>query len=241
MKFCTSCGAQLNEQAVFCTSCGTKVTGNVSTQASPVPQQQAVPLQQGYIQPQPPVYTQQPQPTASPPTPQQQVYMPTSPVQQPQYQQNIPQPYQQQTQPKQQVLYNAPYALNRPDQPWSVTIEGENIVARWNWMDGRFFSPHEVTNVTRDYTFTVSLLDNYTWKEIDTTTNKKSGINMSGGKIGFGSSSNTFKGKTSQKSFSAGIGQNNTGEVGIVTFKFDTNAVKQPIRSYLSSCGWRKA
>ena len=109
-------------------------------------------------------------------------------------------------------------------------------------MDAAFFAPHEVTNETRQYTFTVALNANGKWKEIDTTANKSTGVKMSGGKIGFGTSSNSFKGKTSQKSFGFGMGHNNqTGETGLISYKFDTTSVKQPIRDYLSSRGWKKA
>ena len=143
---------------------------------------------------------------------------------------------------KQIALANAPDALNRPDRPWEVTIEGDSIVARWKWMDARFFAPHEISNETRQFTFTVTLSDKMTWKEIDKTENKTSGVKMSGGKLSFGSSSNSFKGKTNQKSFSFGVGQNNqTGEAGIIGFKFNTTDVKQPVRDYLISYGWKKA
>ena len=109
-------------------------------------------------------------------------------------------------------------------------------------MDARFYSPHEVNDETRQYKFTVTLSDNHTWKEQDVTAQKKAGISVNGGKIGFGSSSSSFKGKTTQKSFTMGAGQNNqTGEAGIIAFKFDTNAVKIPIRNYLTSCGWSRA
>lgn len=142
---------------------------------------------------------------------------------------------------KQSVLQNAPNALNRPDQPWQVTVEGDAIVARWKWMDATFFAPHEVTSETKDYAFTVILGDNGKWKEVDRTEQKSSGVNMSGGKIGFGASSQKFIGKTSQKSFSFGTGVNNqTGEGGFIKFKFDTTLVKKPIRDYLESCGWKK-
>jgi len=172
----------------------------------------------------PPVQMARPEPNAQP---------------QPQYQP----PYAQQpmTQ-KQQTLYNAPGALNKPGQPWEVTVEGDAIIARWRWMDATFFAPHEVSDETRAFTFTVTLSDNGKWKEFDVTENKSSGIKMSGGKLSFGSSSSSFKGKTNQKSFSFGMGKNNqTGEVGLVGFKFDTTAVKQPIRDYLTSLGWKKA
>ena len=143
---------------------------------------------------------------------------------------------------KQSVLAKAPGALNKPDQPWEVTVEGDSIVARWKWMDATFFAPTEVNAETKAFMFTVTLNDKGKWKEIDKTENKSSGIKISGGKIGFGSSSNSFIGKTNQKSFSFGTGKNNqTGEVGLIGFKFDTTAVKQPIRDYLTACGWKKA
>lgn len=140
------------------------------------------------------------------------------------------------------VLSQAPGALNRPNQPWQVTVEGDSIVARWKWMDAAWFSPHEVNDETRRFTFTVTLTDKGKWKEIDKTENKSAGVSMSGGKVGFGSSSSTFIGKSNQKSFSFGTGVNNqTGQAGVVGFKFDTTAVKKPIRDYLTACGWKKA
>jgi len=143
---------------------------------------------------------------------------------------------------KQQVLGYAPTALNRPDQPWYVTVEGDSIVARWKWMDATFFAPHEVSDETRQFTFTVMLSDKGTWKELDKVESKSSGVKMGGGKVGFGSSSSSFVGKTNQKSFQFGAGKNNqTGQAGVVGFKFNTTAVKQPIRDYLTYYGWKKA
>lgn len=142
---------------------------------------------------------------------------------------------------KQKVLRDAPNFLNRPDQPWQVTVEGDAIVARWKWMDATFFSPHEVTKEVKDYSFAVILGDNGKWKEIDTTQNKSAGIKMNGGKVSLGASSQNFIGKTSQKSFSFGTGVNNqTGEAGLIKFKFDTSLVKSPVRAYLEGCGWKK-
>ena len=145
---------------------------------------------------------------------------------------------QQQLSQKQQTLQNAPGALNRPDQPWQVTVEGDAIVARWRWMDATFFSPQDVTAEVRDYTFTVTLSDKGTWRELDRSKAKSLG----GGASGFGGSASTFIGKQNMKSFEFGLGKNNqTGEAGLISFKFDTTAVKQPIRAYLTACGWKKA
>ena len=143
---------------------------------------------------------------------------------------------------KQKVLADAPGVLNKPDQPWEVVIEGDSIVARWKWMDATFFSPQDITNAVKEYTFTVKLNDNGKYVETDRMEQKSAGVNMSGGKLKFGSSSNTFIGKTSQKSIQFGIGKNNqTGDMGIIGFKFDTSAVKQPIREYLAACGWENS
>jgi hypothetical protein len=143
---------------------------------------------------------------------------------------------------KQQVLNDAPNVLNRPDQPWQVTVEGDSIVARWKWMDATFFAPNEVSDETRDYTFTVTLTDKGKWKELDKSEQKSSGVSMSGGTLSFGSSSSSFKGKQTTKSFEFGMGKNNqTGEVGLVGFKFDTSIVKKAVRDYLTNCGWKKA
>ena len=143
---------------------------------------------------------------------------------------------------KQQVLYDAVNVLNRPDQPWVVTVEGDAIVGRWKWMDATFFAPAALTEDIKTYTFTVKLDDKGKWKELDTKEEKESGVSMSGGTLSFGTSKSSFKGKTTQKSIQFGIGKDNqTGKVGVVGFKVDTDLVKKPIRDYLTSCGWKKA
>ena len=143
---------------------------------------------------------------------------------------------------KQKVLAGAQAALNKADQPWEVTVEGDSIVARWKWMDASFFGPGQATNEVKSYTFTATLNDAGKWKEKDKTTEKKAGLKMSGGKLSFGSSSGKFSGKTMQKSIHFGVGKNNqTGETGILAFNFDTSKVKKPVREYLVSCGWKKA
>jgi len=143
---------------------------------------------------------------------------------------------------REKILKNAPDALNKANQPWEVTIEGNSIVARWKWMDATFFAPTEINDKTKEFTFTVTLDDKGKWKEIDKSEEKTKNIGMNDGKVGFGLSSSSFKGKTTQKSFEFGLGKDNkTGDVGLVGFKFDTAIIKQPIRDYLTECGWKKA
>ena len=244
-SFCTECGKVLTPGRNFCGGCGTPVNAG---EGAPSPAQP----QPAYTQPPPPP---QPDWQATQPQPQQQQFQPQPQFQQQQQFQPQPQQfqpvYQQQYTPpqgapamtdKQTVLANAPGALNKLDRPWEVTVEGDSIVARWKWMDATFFSPHEISDETKQFTFTVTLTDKRTWKELDRTENKTSGVKMSGGKLSFGSSSSSFSGKTNQKSFSFGAGKNNqTGEVGLIGFKFNTTDVKQPVRDYLLACGWKPA
>ena len=144
--------------------------------------------------------------------------------------------------PKQQVLYDAQFVLNRPDQPFVVTVVGDSIIANWKWMDALFFGPNEVNEEVRNYSFTVTLNDNGKWKELDQSEQKSQGVKMSGGTLSFGSSSSSFKGKQIGKSVQFGVGRDNqTGEVGIVGFKYDTSIVKKQVRDYLTNCGWKKA
>lgn len=141
---------------------------------------------------------------------------------------------------KQKVLQDAENMLNKQEQPWSVVVEGDSIIATWKWMDATFFSTAEVTDEEKEYKFIVTLKDNGKWKETDQSQEKTANINMKDGKISFGSSA--FIGNSVQKNITIGLGKNNeTGETGIIKFKFDTKIMKEPIRQYLINCGWKKA
>lgn len=139
---------------------------------------------------------------------------------------------------KSTVLANAQAELNKPDQPWEVTVEEDSIVARWKWMDATFFSPGKVSSETRNYSFIVTLRENGKWKEMDRTSSKSAFVSGTGAKF----SASGFVGKTSQKSIEISFGKNKqTEESGIIGFIFDTSLVKKPIRDYLKACGWKKA
>ena len=142
---------------------------------------------------------------------------------------------------KQTVLAQAAQTLNQPDQPWEVRVEGSSIIGYWKWMDARFVGLISVDDETKQYTFTVTLSDKGTYKELDHIAEKSKSIGFSGGKLSLGTSSNSFKGKANKKSFEFGLGKDKqTGEVGAISFKMDTTTVKQPIRDYLANCGYKK-
>lgn len=141
---------------------------------------------------------------------------------------------------KQKVLQDAENVLNKQDQPWSIVVEENSIIATWKWMDATFFSVDEISDEEKKYKFIVTLKDNGKWKETDQSQEKTANINMKDGKISFGTSS--FVGSSMQKNITIGLGKNKeTGETGIIKFKFDTKIMKEPIRQYLMDCGWKKA
>lgn len=143
---------------------------------------------------------------------------------------------------KQKVLLDAPAALNYDDQPWTVTVAGDSIIASWKWMDARFFGPESVTDEERNYTFVATLKNNGKWKETGSSSEKSSNVSLNGGTLSFGSSSSSFKGKSSEISVSFGFGQNkDEGNVGMVKSTLDTELIKNAVRGYLEYCGWKKA
>ena len=139
---------------------------------------------------------------------------------------------------KYQVLQGAPLAINRPNQTWMVRIVGDSLVARVIMPDDPYAPAisFEISDEMKVFTFTVTLNDNGTWKEHDTLEEKSSSVSFDGRNLSFGSSSNKQFGKTSQKSIQFGLGQNSSPKV-----VFDTSAIKEPIRTYLKNCGWKKA
>jgi len=140
------------------------------------------------------------------------------------------------------MLYHAPAMLNKPDIPWVVSVEGDTIVARWKWMDALWFSVGEISDEVKNYSFAVTLSDNGTYKELDTTEEKTRSITMKDGNLGFGTSKDVFKGKQTRKSFEFGLGKDNTKDsVGFIGFKYNTTLVKDQLRSYLDANGWKKA
>ena len=105
-------------------------------------------------------------------------------------------------------------------------------------MDATFFSPNEITNEVKEYSYIVTLTDKGKWTEKDITSEKEQNINVGEGKLEFGSSN--FSGYTAGKSITIGFGKNNdSNESGIVKFKYDTSIIKNEIKNYLQECGYK--
>lgn len=141
---------------------------------------------------------------------------------------------------KKKILQEVEKILNKEENPWKISVEGDNIIITWKWMDASFFSIGEVSNEEKSYKFIVTLKNNGKWKESEQTEEKSSNVNFRDGKTSIGKS--MFIGNSVQKSFTIGLGQNKeSGENGIVKFKYDGKAMKEAIRKYLISQGWKKA
>lgn len=141
---------------------------------------------------------------------------------------------------KTQVLNNALTYFSGQDVPWEVSIDGDSLIAKWKWMDARFFSPTDINDQTREFYFKVTLNNKGKYRETDYIKDNDKGIDFGSGNASVGAS--WFKGKSWSKRVTIGFGEDkSTGEAGIIKFKFDTNVIKEPIRKYLTECGYKKA
>lgn len=138
---------------------------------------------------------------------------------------------------KEQILANATSMLNKPENPWEVKVENDQIIATWKWMDATFFSPTQISEEVKQFKFIVTLLDNGKWKEKDIINESTASVNGNGLNL----NKSFFVGKSFNKSVTIGLGKNNdTGDVGVQKFSFDSTKIKEPIRDFLKNCGWKK-
>ncbi|WP_310602392.1 DUF3592 domain-containing protein [Anaerosporobacter sp.] len=127
---------------------------------------------------------------------------------------------------KRKVLEEAPMVLNKPNQSWYVTIEGNSIVANWNWKSGIYQSTEN------EFVYSVTLNDAGRWTE---DLDKMEKISKHSGEKSW------FVGKTYQKSVEVSFAKNKeTGKREIEKKSMDTAEIKRAVRAYLKDCGWRK-
>lgn len=140
---------------------------------------------------------------------------------------------------KEEILTNIVNDLNTTEKNWTISVDGDKIIAYWKWKDGTFFSTESITDEVRQYKFVVTLLDNGKWKELDITNDTEKGINFGEGNASFNKS--FFVGHKMEKSIQFSFGKKrDEGNFGIQKTVFDTSLIKQPIRDYLKQNGWKK-
>ena len=146
-----------------------------------------------------------------------------------------------------QQTLEAVNTLNKPDQPFSYRIEGQQIVGEWKYLDATWAAPLAAGNVDKDFKVTITLNESdHTFSSEDHQTKKSSGVSFSNGTLSFGSTSEGFSGHKTGKEFGFGIGKANQPQnetpVGGPTYqyKFDTGELKKPLFDFLAQTGWKQ-
>ena len=117
---------------------------------------------------------------------------------------------------------------------WICTIEGPYLVIQLNWMDATYFNGQGVAHEARIYRHLVEILPSGRFKTMDVTADSEKAIGLEGVTL----SMNSFAGKQFIFHADARLGKDNqTGKKGIITYRFNNNDIKKPVREYLEHFG----
>lgn len=134
--------------------------------------------------------------------------------------------------PLPQLLAEVP-ALNDPSEPFSYTVDGDTIVARWDIDKANQLHPGEVGELNTEFAVVVSFDEaKGTWKSKDHE--NTSGWSAGGGGLSWGTSMSS--GKSASKGFSVSFG----GGDGPKVTTWDTKRMKEPLFAFLEAHGWTK-
>lgn len=130
-------------------------------------------------------------------------------------------------------------SLNRPDQPFTYSVDGRTIVGTWDIVKATSLYPTEITHVDKDYRLEVELdEDEHTYDYTD----HESQTHASADSGGLHVEKELFKGKMKKKEFSFELGGVNKTDDGIsvapVVYSFDTDKIKDPLFAFLQQHGW---
>ena len=144
------------------------------------------------------------------------------------------------TTPLRELLAAIP-SLNRPDQPFTYEVDGDEIVGRWDIVKATSLYPTEVTHLDKKYKIVVELDEDegtFDFNEKESETRAKA----DGGGLSF--SKEGFSGKSSKKEFSFEFGGVNKTDEGLsvapVMYSFDTDQIKDPLFGFLEQHGWER-
>ncbi|QIG45141.1 hypothetical protein G5V58_22365 [Nocardioides anomalus] len=142
--------------------------------------------------------------------------------------------------PLAELLAGVP-SLNRPDQPFTYSVEGQTIVGTWDIVKATSLYPTEVTHIDRDYRLEVELDEGEHQFDVE---DEEHTTRASLDGDGLHAEKSLFKGKEKKKEFSFEFGGVNKTEEGIgvapVVYSFDTDKIKQPLFGYLEQHGWER-
>ena len=148
------------------------------------------------------------------------------------------------TTPLAELLAAVP-AINDPSEPFTFTVEGNTIVGTWDIVHAQFVQfDFSAGTVDKDYRIVVSFNeDKDTYEFTETKNDADSSVRFNDGKISFGSSTSTFRGKSSGKSFSfqaGGAYKTDKGVSPTLTYSFETSRIKDPLFEFLKKNGWSR-
>ncbi len=139
-----------------------------------------------------------------------------------------------------EVLAQQMLALNQPDNPFVVQVQGNQIIASWNFTDTRWYPLFQKTGMQEAYQLIVTLnLNDGTATYLD----KKYSLQWSAGipQVGAQVQASGFIGKT--------YGSSSYKEYDVKglhleldkehSFSYNTNTIKKPVFAVLDQCGWK--
>jgi hypothetical protein len=135
-------------------------------------------------------------------------------------------------------------SLNDPKEPFTYTVKGNSIIAKWDIVSAKSLYPTQYKQVDKKFQVTVDLDEKKgTWKPKEKSSD--SGATIDGGGITFGGSVGGFSGKSSNKGFSMEFGGVNKkkGEdatLAPLVYSWDTAKIKKPLFDFLETNGWKR-
>ena len=132
--------------------------------------------------------------------------------------------------------------LNDPKNPFTYEVKGTTIVGKWDIVSAKSLYPKEFRTIDKKFSITVELDEKKgTWKAKEKS--KESGGMVNGDGISFGSSTKSFSGKSTNKSFGfefGGINATKDGVSPVLAWSFDSSRIKGPLFALLDANGWTK-
>jgi hypothetical protein len=147
------------------------------------------------------------------------------------------------TTPLKELLALVP-SLNDPKEPFTYTVKGNSIIAKWDIVSAKSLYPTQYKQVDKKFQVTIDLDEKKgTWKPKEKSTD--SNASAGGGGLSFGTSTKSFSGKSSDKGFSMEFGGVNKkkGEdatLAPLVYSWDTAKIKKPLFDFLEANGWTR-
>jgi len=145
------------------------------------------------------------------------------------------------TTPLAELLAKVP-ALNDPSEPFTYVVKKDTIIGEWNIVSAKSLYPTSFETIDKKFKVIIEFDEKKgSWKPKEKSS--ESGAKVSGGGISFGSSSNSFSGKSSNKGFSLTLGgahQTKDGISPVLAYSFDSDKIKKPLFEFLEANGWKR-